>query len=524
MPESLTKMFNGLTAKWKGLDKNQKLRIMLSVIVILGSAIVAIVFVTNPNYTELITGSVSEIGEMSKTLTDSGISHKVTQNSTCIMVPEKSKDSAEIALSQSGLLKDGMKLSDSLDLISFNYTQSDKNKIYKEFYEGKTAEKLMKMDNIKYAVVTFTTPEKSVFLTSSEEDEPTASVMVTPITTLTSNQVQGIIKLVASSVERLSEKNVTVIDNNGNILSQEDSFEMSGISTKQLEIQAQKKKEIERQVGQLLAHVTDSVVVMANIVCDFDQETTTSVRYSTPIDDSDTGLLRSQSTLKENLQNMDYGSVPGTESNQGTGAEITSTGTGGTYNKSETTNNYELNQENKETVKGLGNVDASKSSITVNLLYGNEFTDAPTEESIENITKMVNTATGINLDRITVASFKVAPKSDEEVKLPINWAEIIEKYAPYIAAIIIILILVVFILRLKDSAGQFEYAGLSSEPGAIFNATVGEEDEEGSTIKELDNNSEVKKQINKFIEKQPDIAAGMLRNWIYENDKNNGNN
>ena len=523
MPESVTKIFNDLMTKWKGFDKNQKLRMILSAIVILGSAIVTIVFVTNPNYTELITGSVSEIGEMSKTLTDSGISHKVTENSTCIMVPEKSKDSAEIALSQSGLLKDGMKLSDSLDLISFNYTQSDKNKIYKEFYEGKTAEKLMKMDNIKYAVVTFTTPEKSVFLTSSEEDEPTASVMVTPIITLTSNQVQGIIKLVASSVERLSEKNVTVIDNNGNVLSEEDSFEMSGISTKQLEVQAQKKKEIERQVGQLLAHVTDSVIVMANVICDFDQETTTSVRYSTPIEDSDTGLLRSNSTIKENLQNMDYGSVPGTESNQGTGAEITSTGTGGTYNKSEVTSNYELNQENRETIKGLGNIDASRSSITVNLLYGNEFTEAPTEENIESITKMVNTATGINLDRITVASFKVASKSNEDVKLPINWAELIERYAPYMAAIIIILILVVFILRLKDSNSELEYADLATEPGALFNATVGEEDDDSGTIKELDNNSEVKQQINKFIEKQPDIAAGMLRNWIYENDKNNGN-
>ena len=126
---------------------------------------------------------------------------------------------------------------------------------------------------------------------------------------------------------------------------------------------------------------------MANVICDFDQETTTSVRYSTPIEDSDTGLLRSNSTIKENLQNMDYGSVPGTESNQGTGAEITSTGTGGTYNKSEVTSNYELNQENREVIKGLGNIDASRSSITVNLLYGNEFTEAPTEENIESYLK-----------------------------------------------------------------------------------------------------------------------------------------
>lgn len=519
MPESLNSVVNNLITKWKGMDKNQKLRIILSVVVILGSAIVAILFVTNPNYTKLITGTVTEIGEMSKTLTDSGINHKVTDNSTSIMVPEKNKDAAEIALSQSGLLKDGMKLEDTLKLISFNHTQSDKNRIYKEHYEGKMAEKLMKMDNIEYAVVTFTTPEKSVFLTATEEDQPTASVMVTPKSPLTTSQVQGIVKLVASSVERLSEKNVTVIDNNGNILNETDDFQTSGVSTKQLEVQEKKKKEIERQVGQLLAAVTDSVVVMANIVCDFDQETTTSVKYSTPIEDSDTGLLRSEGTLKENMENMDYGSVPGTQSNQGTGAEIISTGTGGTYSKTETTSNYELNQENKEIIKGLGNIDAAKSSISVNLLYGNEFTEAPTEENIENITKMVSTATGINLDRITVASFKITPKSNENVQIPIDWMEIIERYAPYLTAIIIILILVVFILRLKDSNSELDYGELAgAEPGALFNATVS--DEEEGLIKELDNNSEVKQQINKFIEKQPDIAAGMLRNWIYENEKN----
>ena len=359
MPESLKNFIDNLTAKWKGFDKNQKLRIILSAIVILGSAIVAILFVTNPNYTKLISGNVTEIGEMSKTLTDSGINHKVTDNSTSIMVPEKSKDSAEIVLSQSGLLKDGMKLEDTLDFISFNHTQSDKNKIYKEYYEGKMAEKLMKMDNIEYAVVTFTTPEKSVFLTATEEDAPTASVMVTPKTPLNQNQIQGIIKLVSSSVERLSEKNVTVVDNNGNILNETDEFNTTGVSTKQLEVQAQKKKEIEKQVTQLLSAITDSVIVMANIVCDFDRETTTSVKYSTPIEDSDTGLLRSQEVLKENMQNMDYGSVPGTESNQGTGAEIISTGTGGTYSKNETINNYELK------IKESGDNNANVKDITI---------------------------------------------------------------------------------------------------------------------------------------------------------------
>ena len=134
---------------------------------------------------------------------------------------------------------------------------------------------------------------------------------------------------------------------------------------------------------------------------------------------------------------------------------------------------------------------------------------------------MVSTATGINQDRVTVASFKITPKNEEEVKIPIDWGGIIERYAPYLTAIIIILIMVVFILRLKDSSTAVDMYGeaVTGEPGALFNASVGEEDDDG-TIKEMDNNSEVKQQINKFIEKQPDIAAGMLRNWIYENEKN----
>ena len=109
MPEEITKKISEYRLKWDSMDKNQKLRIILSVVVILASAIVAIVFVSNPNYTELISASVSEIGQMSKTLTEAGIEHKMSEGNTTILVPEKSLDPAQIALSQSGLITDGTK-------------------------------------------------------------------------------------------------------------------------------------------------------------------------------------------------------------------------------------------------------------------------------------------------------------------------------------------------------------------------------------------------------------------------------
>lgn len=502
MPEAISKQINKYKLKWDGMDKNNRLRIVLSFIVILASAIVAIVFVSNPNYTELITASSNDIGQMSKTLTASKIDHKVSADRTTIRVKESDMDEAQIALSQSGLITDGTKFKDSLEQITFSTTKSDKDKIYKEYYEAKLAEKLTKMDCIRSAVVTFATPEKSAFLTATEEDKPTASIMVTPSTTLSAGQVEGIVKMVAASVERLEEKNVTIIDNKGNILNEADDFQATGVSNKQLEFQKQKKTEIEKQIKQLLSVAADEVIVMANIICDFDQETIASVKYETPIEDSDKGLVLNENILKENLQNMDYGAVPGTDLNQGTGATITSSGTGGTYTKTSTVSSYQLNEESREKVKGLGNIDSEKSSITVSLNYGQLITEAPDDERLEDITKMVSTATGINADRITIASFKVTPKIEEEIKIPINWMGLLERYAPYLTAVIIILIMVVFISRLKSGVGSIDdYAsGVGMEPGAVFNATIGEEDDM-DTIKEMDNNSEVKRQINKFIEK-----------------------
>ena len=73
----------------------------------------------------------------------------------------------------------------------------------------------------------------------------------------------------------------------------------------------------------------------------------------------------------------------------------------------------------------------------------------------------------------------------------------------------------IFVMRIKASfADDAEYAGGLTVGGSIDYSVGGDDG-----IKELDNNSEIKKQINSFIDKQPDIAAGMLRNWIYENDK-----
>jgi len=517
MPD-FKELFNKYKEKWDGFDKSQKIRLILSLAIVLGSVIVATILVTRPNYEKLVSGSSSSIGEMSAALTDSGIEHKLSDGGTAIMVKARLKDQAQIALSQSGHLDDGIKLEDSLNLINFSTTESDKKKIYKDYYESKIALKLSKMNTIKEAVVNLSIPDKSIF-DKDGSDEPTASVMITPLTTLTQSQLSGIASLVAASIEGLKAANVTIVDNTGSILNDvAETSLITGLSTTSMQIQADKKKEVEEQVKMLLADLTDSVKVMSHIVCDFDQEVTSSVTYSSPIEDSDTGMLRSQQISKNTSQSTSNGDIVGTDSNQGAGIIEGMSGNYSSEDSQTIVSEYELNQVNKDSVKALGNIDPIRSSITVNLLYGNKFTESPigTDDDKETIVKMLNTATGISKDNITVTAFKTAVAEEISNNSAYSILLLLENCAPYIAAVIIIIIVMIFVLRIKASFESDDaYATGLSGIGGNIDYSVGSDD----GIKELDNNSEIKKQINSFIDKQPDIAAGMLRNWLYENDK-----
>lgn len=520
MPEVVTKFINTYKEKWNALDKSQKIRIIVSVVIVLGSVLAVTFLVTRPNYEKVITGSSKDIGEMSSVLTEMSIGHKIGDNNTSILVKAKDKDAAQIALVQSGHLDDSTKFEDSLNLITFSRTESDKQKIYKEYYESKIATKLKKMETIDEATVNLSIPEKSVFIGDNQDDEPTASVMITPNTTLNKTQLEGIANLVASSVERLDAENVTVVDSTGAILNDfEDTGLMTGLSSNNLQLQAKKKNEIESQVTQLLGDLSDNVKVMANIVCDFDQETTSSITYDSPIEGSEAGIIVSQETSKENLQNAGSATLTGTDANQGLGATLTSTGEGSSYKSDKSTINYEVNQTSKEHIKGLGNIDPERSSITVNFLYGKRVTVSPveTEDQIDMVVKMVSNATGINAERVTVSAFKTLI---EEEPAGITFASvliILESFAPYITAIVIILVAAVFVLKLMKGDTKEELLDYDYVKGSTVDFRIGDEDD--GTIKELDNNSEIKQQIGAFIDKQPDIAAGMLRNWLYENDK-----
>ncbi len=78
------------------------------------------------------------------------------------------------------------------------------------------------LKDVKNAVVHLALPKKEVF--ADEQDPSTASVLVEtkPGRTLTSEQVQAVVHLVASSIDGMDPANVTVADSSGKVLTTPD--------------------------------------------------------------------------------------------------------------------------------------------------------------------------------------------------------------------------------------------------------------------------------------------------------------
>ncbi|MGE5329240.1 MAG: flagellar basal-body MS-ring/collar protein FliF [Deltaproteobacteria bacterium] len=514
MPEALKRLQQQAMEIWRAMDASQKTRMLIIAGLVVACVSLGIFMITRPSYENLFSGRLDEkeTGEISKILKDNKIDYKVIDGGTGLQVRNKDIEQTKLLLSQSGYPKGGMTFKDALGSIKLSTTESDKKKIFKEYTEQKIVRGLKTIDNVTNATVLLSIPEKEVYLGEAKQQEPTASVVIETSEPMSKKQIRGIENFVAGSVEGLNKKNVMILDKNtGNMLSENQEDDLAAATTQQYEFQAALKKEIETKVQGLLGEMYDGVRVAANVVCDFNTETTKEVKYA-PVVGEDSGILRSTETYKEDLSQGASGGVPGTDSNSGnsttTPSYQSSSSGSGAYKKATTVNNFEINQKNTESEKAVGQMDKEKSSITVSLIYGTKKTAAPAQADIDTYTKMISNATGIAAANITLASFKIPTAQAEKPKF--DWLGMLTKAVPVLILAVLIIFLGIGVMK-QTGVSEPEFAFGGSLPKNISAPMIEEEPLEEI---ELEEKSEVKKQIDKFVKHKPEAVAQLLRNWL----------
>lgn len=194
-----------------------------------GGAVLAVLVVgymmfslaSSPGYTTIVSGlDPADTGKMTAALDEKGVAYELQNNGTALAVEKRDVGPARIALAESGgvgggAVQPGFELFDNQKMGS---SQMQQQVTYQRAMEGELARTIGEIDGVQNASVQLVLPTENDALLSDTAPEATAAVLLTGATDPEPAAVQGIARLVASSVKSLKPGKVTITDGGGRLL------------------------------------------------------------------------------------------------------------------------------------------------------------------------------------------------------------------------------------------------------------------------------------------------------------------
>jgi len=212
-----------LVARFPALSKLQD--IPRPILLGAASALIAVIAVVllwsrGPEYRVLFSNIEDrDGGAIVSALAQMNVPYRLSDNGGAILVPADRVHETRLQLATQGLPRSGGVGFELLDNTRFGASQFTEQVTYQRALEGELGNSIASLHAVQQARVHLAIPRESLFV--RERQEPTASVLLTlyPGRTLSEAQVSAIGWLVSSSVPRLSAENVSVVDQNGRLLS-----------------------------------------------------------------------------------------------------------------------------------------------------------------------------------------------------------------------------------------------------------------------------------------------------------------
>ena len=369
-----------------------------------------------------------------------------------ITVPSNKYHEARIFLASKGIPKTGNLGMESLkDQSAMTTSQFMEQVRYTSAMEQELARTIMQIDSIQHARVHLAMPKQSVFV--RDRTPPKASIVITPHSgrSVSANQVQALVHLVASSVPLMSPENVAVVDNQGKLITDSSSAAILGLTS----AESQHKQKIEdlyrQRVMQILSPIVgdNNVRSQVNMALDFTQTEVTTEDFDT----RDKGpKTRSEAISEDNNSAMEAAGIPGTLSNTPPPAPsattnssaATSAGAGGGSNSktARSTRNFEIDRSVRHVKSATGTVERLSVAVLINERAPTttknekgEVTDSkPNPYTEDEITRMQNLVRGVvgydekRGDVVTVVQAKFEPEAVYDMSIPWYKDESLQTY------------------------------------------------------------------------------------------------
>ncbi len=517
---------------WKNWTRNQKIIIVSAVVVFIAAVIVIAYVLSRPTYQELTKcEDYSEMNTVTTLLTDNGYTYQI--NNMTVNVKKQDLTNAKMLIASNDIKPSGYSLDDALNS-SLTTTEADKNKKYAKYLETKFATDIASLDGIKKASVTVHLSDDTNSFYSTKKDT-TVAVTVDTSKTVSDDAAESIAVFLATAVGSSTTNGITIIDTTGKTLfnGSDNSGSVSNISySSKLKYKSQIESTVAAGVKNtaLSTSLFNDATVAINLDLDWDTVNKIATEY-TAQEGREEGLYDTSYEL-QSTGNNGAGGTPGTTSNGegGTTYDLTDgTSSSSTY----TVKQYQYlpNQLVTTTNTEPGKIvyDSSTMSVTLikNVVYNEE--DCKKLGYLDNMTwdefkaqnadpvqvqvnadwmNMLSNATGISTNNITVLAYNVPYFYDAAKTSVLSRASFWIQIA---LAVAILGILVFIVLRSARPLTVEE-----KEPELSVEEMLASTKENQPTVDEIDlqEKSETRKAIEKFVDENPEAVALLLRNWL----------
>lgn len=535
--------------KVKAFLKKVPKKVYIALVTLLAVAVALVIWLNTRPYEVLFTGlNTSEMSSILTYLDDTGVTEYKVENNDTILVPQAQEASLKARLLMEGYPQTGFAYSSesSAGMLS---TESERREAAKRDLQDRLSAVVRCFDGVRDAVVTIEPGEdRSYVLDSGNVVDAKASVFVTMEQgkVLTDAQADAIRTLVAHSVKSLDIDSVQISDAAGNTYNAGNSVSDSEASALKLQLEQEWENKIRTNVLQVLIpyYGEDNVRVGVNCTVDISQTVEDSTDVHLP-DWADDGSTNGRGIVGSRIYNYvvvrdgeeTAGGVVGTSTNSdipeyvedlpALNGDETSLELSGQvdYNNSET---------KKHVIRTAGYLADCMIAVSINsTTAGSVNVDEMTKHVARaaGITGAYDEATGQEMlnDKVSVIAQPFYEEPAIPLPIPNNGVEPWMLYAGVAGLVLFFLILLLIVLLLrrhkkkkkaKEQAKQGDIADIEQFLAAAASSYQNNADNGADVMSmQSERSIELRQDIRKFAEDNPEIAAQMLRGWLRGDDE-----
>src|SRR5512146_15112 len=266
-----------------------------------------------PTYSLLYANlSPQDEAQVAQALDGAQIPYKLDAGTNGIEVPAERLDEARLKLAGQGVT-DNDSFAAMEKSSGFGVSQFMEDVRYQHALEMELARTIASLQPVAGARVNLAQPRQSVFVSDNRTASASVFVQLKPGSSLEPEQVQAIVNLVASSVPNLSPGQVTVVDQQGRLLSAPNGHDPYAMDEREYDMVHRMEGDYARRIEALLTPLVGPGLVHAQVVAQLNLGASEQAKeLYTP----NSQIVRSEQLSEQSAGSGAGGGVPGSLSNE----------------------------------------------------------------------------------------------------------------------------------------------------------------------------------------------------------------